>query len=76
MSMKPSLAAVGVKIVKRDQSTTPAPKTCLEEYLVATYPPTFSIQTLEYATDLDMPQPAASQLSAVLTYGLKSKHRD
>ena len=38
-SMKPKPAAVGVKIVNRDQSTTPAPSTTLEEYLVATYPP-------------------------------------
>ena len=36
MSMKPSLAAVGVNIVKRDHSTTPAPNTTLEEYFVAT----------------------------------------
>lgn len=34
--MKPSLAAVGVNIVKRDHSTTPAPNTTLEEYFVAT----------------------------------------
>ena len=39
MSMKPSSAAVGVKIVNKDQSTTPPPSTILEEYLVAMYPP-------------------------------------
>lgn len=39
MSMKPSSAAVGVKIVNKDQSTTPPPSTIFEEYLVAMYPP-------------------------------------
>ena len=38
-SIKPKSAAVGVKTVNRDQSTTPAPSTTFEEYLVATYPP-------------------------------------
>ena len=40
-SMKPRSAAVGVKTVKRDHSTTPAPSTTLEEYLVAIYPPAY-----------------------------------
>lgn len=38
-SIRPISAAVGVKTVKRDQSTTPAPRTTFDEYLVATYPP-------------------------------------
>lgn len=40
-SIKPISAAVGVKTVNRDHSTTPAPRTTFDEYLVATYPPAF-----------------------------------
>lgn len=35
-SISPKSAAVGVKMVKSDQSTTPPPNTTFEEYLVAT----------------------------------------
>lgn len=35
-NMRPMSAAVGVKTVNRDHSTTPAPSTTFEEYLVAT----------------------------------------